>query len=64
MCGQGELGPLSNVLISDTILRNYISISKLSDIGNNVTFTTFGVIIVNDEASVFADVKVNHIGCP
>ena len=52
------------MLISDTILRNYISISKLSDIGNNVTFTTFGVIIVNDEASVFADVKVNHIGCP
>ena len=43
MSGQGVLGQLSNVLISDTIRYNFISISQLSDIG--ITFTPSGVTV-------------------
>ena len=37
--GQGELGPLNNVLNSDTIWHNCISVSQLFDIGITVSFT-------------------------
>ena len=47
--GQGELGQLSNVLLSDTIRHNCISISQLSDIGINVTPP--GVTVANGVAS-------------
>ena len=48
MSGQGELGPLSNVLISDTIRHNCISVSQLSDIG-----IPTGVAVANGVTSVY-----------
>ena len=51
--GQGELGPLSNVLISDTIRHNCISVSQLSDIGITVSFTPTGVAVANGVTSVY-----------
>ena len=50
--GQVELGPLSNVLISDTIRHNCISVSQLSDIGITV-FTPTGVTVANGVTSVY-----------
>ena len=44
--GQGELGPISNVLISDTIRHNCTSVLQLSDIGITVSFTLTGVTSV------------------
>ena len=52
MSGQGQLGPLSNVLISDIIRHSCKSILQLSDIGINVTFTLSGVAVGNGVASV------------
>ena len=51
--GQGELGPLSNVLISDTIRHNCRSVSQLSDIGITVSFTPTGVAVANGVTSVY-----------
>ena len=51
--GQGELGPLSNVLIYDTIRHNCISVSQLSDIGITVSFTPTGVSVANSVTSVY-----------
>ena len=51
--GQGELGPLSNVLISNTIRHNCISVSQLSDIGITVSFTPTGVSVANGVTSVY-----------
>ena len=53
MSGQGELGPLSNVLISDTIRYNCRSVSQLSDIGITVSFTPTGVAVANGVTSVY-----------
>ena len=53
MSGQGELGLLSNVLISDTIRLNCISVSQLSDIGITVSFTPTGVAVANGVTSVY-----------
>ena len=39
LSGQGDLGPLSNVLISDDIWHNCISVSQLCDLGYEVTFS-------------------------
>ena len=47
---QGELG---NMLISDTIRHNCISVSQLSDIGITVSFTPTGVVVANSVASVY-----------
>ena len=45
---QGELGPLSNVLILILYIRhNCISVSQLSDIGIIVSFTPTGVAVAN-----------------
>ena len=52
MAGQGELEPFSNVLISDTIRHNCISVSQLSDIGITVSFTPTGVTVANGVTSV------------
>ena len=49
---QGKLGPLNNVLISGTIRHQCISISQLSDIGVNVTFTLSCFTVANGVASV------------
>jgi hypothetical protein len=38
--GEGDLGPLSNVLLSDNIRQNCTSIPQLSNINYTVTFTT------------------------
>ena len=51
--GQGELGPLSNVLISDTMRHNCISVSQLSDIGITISFTPTGVSVANGVTSVY-----------
>ena len=51
--GRGELGPLSNVLIFDTIRHNCISVSQLSDIGITVSFTPTGVAVANGVTSVY-----------
>ena len=52
--GQGELGPLSNVLISDTIRHTCISVSQqLADIGITVSFTPTGVTVANGATSVY-----------
>ena len=53
MSDQGELEPLSNVLISDTIWHNRISVSQLSDIGITVSFTPAGVAVANGVTSVY-----------
>ena len=39
LSGQGDLGPLSNVLISDDIQHNCISVSRLCDLGYEVKFS-------------------------
>ena len=51
--GQGELEPLSNVLISDAIWHNCISASQLSDISITVSFTPTGVAVANGVTSVY-----------
>lgn len=43
--GVGELGPLSNVLVSDNIRHNCISISHLCDNDYTITFTKYNVQI-------------------
>ena len=53
MSGQGELGPLSNVLISDTIRLNCLSVSQQSDVGMYVSFTPTGVTVANGVTSVY-----------
>ena len=53
MSGQGELGPLRNVLISDTIRHNCISVSQLFDIGITVSFTPTGIAVANGVTSVY-----------
>ena len=42
----------SNVLRSDTIRHNCISISQTSDIGTNVTYTPSGVAVANGVTSI------------
>ena len=51
--GQGELGPLIKVLISDTIRHNCISVSQLSVIGITVSFAPTGVAVANGVTSVY-----------
>ena len=51
--GQGELGQLSNVIISDTIRHNCISVSQLSAIGITASFTPTGVAVANGVTSVY-----------
>ena len=45
--GEGDLGPLSNVLLSVNIRHNYVSISQLCDHDYKVTFTKHYVQIDN-----------------
>ena len=53
MSGQGNLGPLNNVLIiSDTIRHNFTSVLQLSDIGITVSFTPTRVTAANGVTSV------------
>ena len=44
---EGELGPLSCVLISDNICHNCISVSQLCDQGYTITFTNSNVQVTN-----------------
>ena len=51
--GQGKLGPLSNVFISDTIRHNRISISQFPAIGIHDIFTPGGAKLVAAEVLEF-----------
>ena len=50
--GEGALGPLSNVLLSDNIRHNCISIPQLCDIDYTITFTKHNVQIDHPEGSI------------
>ena len=52
LSGQGELGPLSNVLISDNIQHNCISVSQLCDLGYKIIFTKDEVQVVGEVGCV------------
>jgi hypothetical protein len=50
--GEGALGPLSNVLLSDNIRHNCISSPQLCDIDYTITFTKHNVQIDHPEGSI------------
>jgi hypothetical protein len=53
--GEGELGPLSNVLVSDNIRHNCISISQLCDNGYTITFTKYNAQINHPNGSAIGE---------